>query len=73
MNGGRIELEQLDPADTPLGVHRFYCDRHRELHRVGSGIRNASAMGHLFTAAPARFATAYWSLLVRAAVRRQVA
>ena len=73
VKGGPIELEQLDSADPPLGVHCLHGDRHRQLRRPGTGGWDASALGDLLAAAPARLAPVQRSVLVRAAVCRQVA
>ena len=70
--GGQIELERMDSADPPLAVHRLYGDRHRQLRRPGTG-GDASALGDLLAAAPARLAPVHRSVLVRAAVCHQVA
>ena len=53
--GGPIELEHLDPADPPLGVDRLHGDGHCQLHCSGPGKRDASALGDVLAAAPARF------------------
>ena len=69
--GGPIELEQVDSAVPPLGVRCLHVDRHRQLRRHGTG--DASRLGDLLAAAPARLAPVHRSVLVRAAVCHQVA
>src|SRR5262249_27629757 len=71
--GGSRGVEQVGPADPPLAVHRVYGDRHRQLRRPGTGRWDASALGDLLAAAPARLAPAHRSVPVRAAVCHQVA
>jgi catechol 2,3-dioxygenase-like lactoylglutathione lyase family enzyme len=68
-----LGLEQVGSADPPLAVHRVYGDRHRQLRRPGAGGWDASALGDLLAAAPARLAPAHRSVPVRAAVCHQVA
>ena len=68
-----MNWNSLDPADPPLGVHRLHGDRHRQLRRPGAGRWDASALGDLLAAAPARLAPVHRSVYVRAAVCRQVA
>src|SRR4029453_9972151 len=63
----------MGSADPPLAVHYFYGHRHRQLHRPGTGGRDASAVGDLLAAAPARLAPVQRSVLVRTAVCHQVA
>src|SRR4029453_17242956 len=62
----------MGSADPPLAVHYFYGHRHRQLHRPGTGEWDASALGDLLAAAPARLAPVQRSVLVRAAVCHQV-
>ena len=73
IRGGPIELEQMDPSDPPLGVHRLHGDGHGQFHCPGTGEWHASALGDLVPPATARLAPVHRSLFVRAAVRRQVA
>src|SRR5712691_5703327 len=63
----------MGSADPPLAVHCLYGDRHRQLRRHSKGGRDASALGDLLAAAPARLAAVHRSVLVRAAVCHQVA
>src|SRR5262245_48414794 len=72
--GGPIELEQLDSADPPLGVHRLPGDGHVQLHRPGT--RRwcvAAAVRHLFDSATARVAPVHRSVVVDGAVCHEVA
>ena len=71
LRGGIIELEDVGSADPPLAVHRVYGGRHRQHRRLGAGA--TSRLGGSFGAAPARLAPAHRSVLVRAAVCREVA
>ena len=66
-------VEQVDSADSPLAVYCLYGDRHRQLHRHGTGGWDASALGDVLAAAPARLAAVHRSVLVRAAVCDHVA
>src|SRR5262245_41763976 len=61
----------MGAANPPLGVHRFHGDRHRQFRRPGTGQGDASALGDLFAAAPARVAAVYRSVPVRLAVYDQ--
>src|SRR5436309_2370331 len=63
----------MDSADPPLRRDRFHGDRHRQLHRPGTGEWDATALGDLRAVAPARLAAAHGSVPVRAAVCRQAA
>src|SRR5262245_22962234 len=63
----------MGSADPPMAVHRLHGDRHRQHRRPGAGGRDASALGDLLAASPARLAPAHGFVLVRAAVWRQVA
>src|SRR4026207_1564695 len=71
--GGSIELEQRDSPDPPLGGHRLYSDRDRQLRRAGHRTGAASRLDPLFPAAPARVAALRRLVFVRSAVRGQVA
>ena len=73
MTGGGNDGEQVDSADPPLAVYCLYGDRHRQLRRHGTGRWDASALGDVLAAAPARLASVHRSVLVRAAVCHQVA
>jgi hypothetical protein len=66
-------LEQLGQADSPLGVYRLHGDRHCQLRRAGTKGRDASALGDLLAAAPARIAVVQRPVFVHASVFRQVA
>src|SRR5215475_5396352 len=61
----------MGAANPPLGVHRLHDNRHRQFRRPGAGQGDASALGDLFAAAPARVPSVYWSVLVRIAVYHQ--
>src|ERR1700754_3824965 len=71
--GGHNELEQMDSASPPLAVHCLYVDGYRKLHRSSKGSWHASSVGDLLAAAPPRLAPVHRSVLVRAAIRHQVA
>src|SRR4029453_8984769 len=73
IKGGPIELEQLGSTNPPLGGHRLHSDRHCQLHCTGTRSRDASALGYLLAAAPARLPPVQRPVLVPAALRRQVA
>src|SRR6185369_17879589 len=69
--GGRSEVERLDSTDAPLGLHRLHPDRRRQLCGPGDAEgRNASPVGDLLAATPARPALVHGPVLVRSAVRR---
>jgi hypothetical protein len=69
--GGPIELEQMDSADAPLAVHGLYGggDNQHRRHRTKEVYELDGSVG----GGPARLAVFYRSVLVRAAVCRQVA
>src|SRR6266700_758579 len=71
LQGGPVELEYLDPADPSLAVHRLYGGSHRQRRRFGT--EGASRLGGSPGAAPACLAAAHRSVLVRAAVCREMA
>ena len=58
-----------------MDVHRLYGDRYRQHRRLEPGPRKAAAsrLDNLLAAAPAFPAPVHGSVLVRAAVRREVA
>jgi len=58
-------MSQMDSADPPLGGHRLYADRHRQLRRVAVG---SLRLGDLLAPAPARRAPVHRPVLVRAAL-----
>lgn len=69
--GGRIELEQKDPFGTPLAVYRLHGSRHRQRHRRSPKqvYEHAGPLGSL----RARLAVFHRPVLVRTAVRRELA
>src|ERR1700736_4122518 len=69
--GGPIELEQMGSADPPLAVHCLYGGRDRQLRRRGKG--EVYRLGGPHGGAPARLAPVHRSVLVRAAVCRELA
>src|SRR5216684_8937212 len=69
--GDPIELEQMGSADPPLAVHCLYGGRHGQHRRRGT--EEVYRLGGPLGAAPARLAPVHRSVLVRAAVCRQVA
>src|ERR1700754_2037121 len=68
--GGPSELEQMGSADPPLAVRCLYGGRKHLFRRLG---REPALLGVLRSAAPACLAAVHRSVLVRAAVCRQVA
>ena len=71
--GGSGELEQMDSADSPLGVNRIHRDGHRQFRCVGTRDWNAAAVDHLLAAAAACRAFVHRSLFIHAAVCHEVA
>ena len=69
--GGPNELEQMGSADPPLAVDCLYVGSHRQRRRRGT--EEVYGLGGPPGAAPARLAPVHRSVLVRAAVCRQVA
>ncbi len=69
--GGHIELEQMDSADPPLGVHGIYGGSHHQHRRHST--QEVHPLGGTLGGGPARLAIFHRHVLVRAAVCRQVA
>src|SRR5215208_4833908 len=61
----------MDSSNPPVAVHCLYSDRHRQLRCHDAGA--TSGVGDLLAAAATRLAPVFRSVLVRAAVRHQVA
>src|SRR5262249_22360783 len=60
--------EQTSSANSPLAVHNFYGDRHRQFH--SDGPRWFSGLGGIFAAAAALLDAGHRSLHVCAALSR---
>jgi len=71
LRGGPTELEPMDSTDSPLAVRGLYGSRHLQ-HRRDS-TEEVHRLGRTLGGDPARLAIFHRFVLVRAAVRHQVA
>lgn len=69
--GGSIELEQIGSTNPPLGVHCLYAGRHRQPR--GRQYRQVCQLGGPAGRTPTDLSPVQRSVLVRAALRSQVA